>query len=179
MKFYKVTWRELEEDCFALYKKVKKYHFDCIMCISRGGLVWSRMLSDLLELPISHLTAFSYTGIHKRQNITITKNSEHKELKNQTLLVIDEIADHGKTLNEISKYLNNLGVKKLYTMAPIVRTFTKPLPDFYLKVIDEWIMYPYDMKENYRNFLKIYKTSKKSREMLLKNGFESWEIENL
>lgn len=179
MNFYKVSWRQLEENCFALYKKVKKYKFDKILCVSRGGLVWARMMSDLLELPICHLTAYSYTGIHKRKNVTIAKNSEHKELKNQTLLVIDEIADHGKTLEEICKYLKGLGVKKLYTLVPIVRTFTKPLPDFYLKVIDEWIMYPYDMKENYQSFLKIYKTPKKAKQMLQKFGFEEWEIANL
>ena len=180
MKFYKVSWKELETDCFALYKKIKKYKFDRILCVSRGGLVWARMFSDLLgNLPISHLTAVSYTGIHKQKNVEITELPEHKKLNNQTLLVVDEIADHGKTFAKVKEYLRTLKIKKYYTLAPIIRTYIKPRPDFYLKIIDDWIIYPYELKETYKAFLKIYKTKEKALKMLLKNGFKEDNFKGL
>ncbi|MFH0979426.1 MAG: phosphoribosyltransferase family protein [Candidatus Roizmanbacteria bacterium] len=179
MKFYKVSWEELEEDCFAFYKKIKKYKFDRILCISRGGLVWSRMFSDLLSLPISHLTAISYSGIHEQKDVKIKDLPDKDIFKNQTLLVVDEIADHGKTFAKVKEYLQSIKVKKYYTLAPIIRTYTKPRPDFYLDIIDEWIIYPYELRETYEAFLKIYKTSKKAKEMLLKNGFKKYSLRSL
>src|SRR3989344_1317408 len=98
MKFYKVSWEELNQDCLDLYKKIKHLKFDRILCISRGGLVWARMFSDLLNIPVSHITAISYSGIHQRKDVKITEFPKHENLKNQILLVVDEIGDHGKTL---------------------------------------------------------------------------------
>jgi len=92
MNFYKVSWEELEEDCLQLAKKLKGYKFDRILCISRGGLVWARMFSDLLDnLPISHLTIISYKTIHQQEDVKITELPT-KDFKNEAtafLSVVD------------------------------------------------------------------------------------------
>lgn len=178
LKFYKVTWSELEQDCIDLSKKIKKIDFDRILCISRGGLVWARMFSDLLKLPVSHLTATSYTGIHEQKDVKITELPAQEHLENQTLLVVDEIADHGKTFKAISDHLKTVKIKKFYTLAPIIRTYTNPKPDFYLKVIDEWIVYPYELRETYEAFIKIF-----GKEVAIKKmeevGFSTSDISGL
>jgi len=170
MKFYKVSWEELEKDCYLLNKKLKKYKFDRILCISRGGLVWSRMFSDLLKLPISHLTVESYQDLKQQKETKITETPA--KLKNESLLVIDEISDTGATYKVVMDYLRSLKITNFKTLAPIVRTYTKPLPDFYIKVIDDWIIYPYERQETYEAFLKIFKTKKEAKTMLVKNGFK-------
>lgn len=179
MKFYKVSWDELNRDCLELYEKIKQIKFDRILCISRGGLVWARMFSDLLSLPVSHITAISFTGIHQRKNVKITELPNHENLKNQILLVIDEIGDYGKTLAATIEFLNEIKIKKFYSLAPIIRTYTDPKPDFYLKVIDEWIIFPYELKETYAAFLKIFKTPEEAKKKLLQNGFKPAEIKYL
>jgi len=179
MNFYKVSWEELEEDCLQLAKKLKGYKFDRILCISRGGLVWARMFSDLLDnLPISHLTIISYKTIHQQEDVKITELPT-KDFKNETLLVVDEIADHGATFQKVRDYLKTLKIKKYYTLAPIIRSFTQPRPDFYLKIIDEWIIYPYEIKETYEAFLKIYRTKEKAKKMLLKYSFRKELLQNI
>lgn len=179
MKFYKVSWEELNRDCLELYRKIKDIKFDRILCISRGGLVWSRMFSDLLTIPVSHLTTISYTGIHERKDVKITEYPNQENLKNKTLLVVDEIADHGKTFQKINEFLSEIGIKKHYTLAPIIRKFTNPKPDFYLKIKNEWIIYPYELRETYEAFLKIYKTPEKAKQMLQKQHFNESEINYL
>ncbi len=175
MKFYKVSWDELEQDCFELYKKIKKYKFDRILCISRGGLVWARMFSDLLgNLPISHLTVVSYQDLKQQKEVKITETPT--TLKNERLLVVDEIDDTGKTLKIIQDYLRSLNIKKYFTLAPIIRSFSNPKPDFYLKTIDDWIIYPYEIKETYKAFLKIFKNKEKTKKMLVKYGFEKKQV---
>jgi len=148
MQFYKVTWQQLEDDCISLTKKIEKVHIDRILCISRGGLVWSRMFSDLLgNVPVSHLTATSYTGIHQRKEVKISDLPDEKFIINQSLLIVDEIADHGNTFKKIKEYLHKFKNTKYYTLAPIIRSYTDPKPDFYLRIIDDWVIYPYEIRE--------------------------------
>ena len=154
MKYYKVSWEELEKDCFELAKKLKNHKFDRILCISRGGLVWARMFSDLLSLPVSHLTVVSYQDLKQQKETKITETPNN--LKNQRFLVIDEIVDTGKTLKVVIDYLKSLKLNRFSTLAPIVRSFSKPLPDFYLKIIDEWVIFPYEFKETVNAFVKIF-----------------------
>lgn len=178
MKFYKLSWEELVEDCFILAKKLKKYRFDRILCISRGGLVWARMFSDLLgNIPVSHLTVVSYQDLKQQKEVKITETP--KELKNEKHLVVDEIVDTGKTLKIIQDYLRSLNLKEYYTLAPIIRTYTNPRPDFFLNIIDDWIIYPYEIKETYGAFLKIFKTKKKAKTMLIKYKFPEKQVNEL
>jgi len=100
MKFYKLSWQELQADCYKLAKKLKKQKFDRILCISRGGLVWARMFSDLLNLPVSHLTVVSYQDLKQQKETKITEVPA--TLENQNMLVVDEIADTGVSLKGIS-----------------------------------------------------------------------------
>ena len=109
-----------------------------------------------------------YTRFSKETKITETP----AKLKNESLLVIDEISDTGATYKVVIDYLRSLNITNFKTLAPIVRTLTKPLPDFYLKVIDDWIIYPYERQETYEAFLNLYKTPKIAKAMLIKNGFK-------
>ena len=52
IKFLKVTWNDFEDDCIELSKKIKDIKIHKIIAISRGGLVASRILSDLLTIKI-------------------------------------------------------------------------------------------------------------------------------
>ena len=85
MTYYKLSWKELNQDCLELYKRTKHIKFDRILCISRGGLVWARILSDLLDLPISHLTVSSYQDLKQQKETKITETP--KNLKNQKNMI--------------------------------------------------------------------------------------------
>src|SRR3989338_3029997 len=174
MRFYKVSWDELNRDCLKLYNKIKHLKIDRILCISRGGLVWARMFSDLLNIPVSHLTAISYTGIHQRKDVKITELPNHGYLKNQVLLVVDEIGDHGKTLAAVNKFLKSIKIKKFYSLSPIIREYTDPKPDFYLHIKKEWIIFPYIIVYNaglmVKNiFFGAEKSGKKLHALLFEN----------
>lgn len=178
MKYYKVSWPELENDCFKLAKKLEKNKFDRILCISRGGLVWARMLSDLLNnLPISHLTVESYKDLKQQKTAKITETP--LKLKNEILLLVDEISDTGKTLKLVIDYLQSIKITNFKTLAPIIRSFTKPQPDYYLKIINEWVVFPYEGRETAQTFLKNFKSKEKARKKMLEVGFKNWEINEI
>jgi len=156
MKFYKLTWNQLEKDCYKLGERIKDKKIDRILCISRGGLVCSRIFSDILDnLPISHLTVSSYQDLKQQKETKITETPTN--IKDEVLLVVDEIADSGKTVKIIDEYLRSLKITKFYTLAPYIRSFTNPKPDFYLKVIDDWIIFPYEVRETEKALKKLKK----------------------
>ncbi|MGB9609300.1 MAG: phosphoribosyltransferase [Minisyncoccia bacterium] len=164
MKFYKLTWNQFYKDCLLLAKKIKNSNekINRIIAISRGGLVPARILSDFLQLPISNMVISSYKNLKQLKEPEIIEVT-NINLKNQTVLIIDEVSDTGKTFQRALKYFKNQLTKKIYTASPYIKPKTSFIPDFYLKKIDAWIVFPYDLQETYKAFLKEEKDEKKPK----------------
>ena len=178
MKFYKISWQQYEKECLKLAGKIKHIKFDKIVAISRGGLVVARIFSDLLSTPISHITIESYRDLKQKKHTLITETPS-TNFNHQTILIVDEIADSGRTFKRASSYFKNFLIKKVYTLAIYVKSHTKPLPHFWSKKIDAWIIFPYEIRETYDAFLKIFKSKEKTRMKLSEIGFKKWEIESI
>jgi len=75
---------------------------------------------------------------------------------------VDDVSDTGKTFIRGMAYLKELGAESVSTASPLIKPWTKYVPDFYVKEIDEWIVFPYDMRETVEaiqtNLLKDGKT---------------------
>ncbi|MCX8163633.1 MAG: phosphoribosyltransferase family protein, partial [Candidatus Micrarchaeota archaeon] len=52
MKFLRLDWKDIEVLCYKLSKKIKKENFkpDLLVGLARGGLVPTRILSDILNI---------------------------------------------------------------------------------------------------------------------------------
>lgn len=175
MIFHKISWKDYHKACIDLAKQVKKLKIDKIIAISRGGLLPARILSDLLTIPISHITIESYQSLKKKKYLTIT-DVPSISFNGQTILIVDEIADTGRTFKRAISYFKNFRVKKIYTLAPYMKPHTKYVPDFWGKKIDAWIIFPYELKETQQAFLKLFKTKDKARKKLIEVGFLNWEL---
>lgn len=177
MKFHKLSWQDLYQDCLFLGEKIlrEKVNFTRIVAISRGGLIPARILSDFLQLPISNIVISSYKNLKQLKEPEIIEVGNFN-LKNQTILIVDEVSDTGKTFKRALKYFQNQPLKKIFTACPYIKPKTNFIPDFYLKVIDAWIVFPYDLRETYTAFLKQEKNKNKAIKKLKEVGFEDGEI---
>lgn len=179
MRYVKISWEKLEKDCIKLSKKIEKSHrIDRIVCISRGGLPWARVMSDLLKLPVAHLAVDSYLDLKKVKKPVITESPKDIP-KKENWLVVDDISDTGDTLHLVVDHLKKYPSKTIYTMTPYIKPKTRFIPDFYAESIDAWVIFPYEIRETYEAFLKIYKTKKEAIEMLKKSGMKEWEFEGI
>jgi hypoxanthine phosphoribosyltransferase len=176
LRFEKVSWDQYQRICFSLAKAVNKKRIDYIVAISRGGLIASRILSDILNLPISHITIISYQDLKQQKEIRITETPS-RLFDNQTILLVDEIADSGKTFKRALEYFRKFKNCTIYTLALYVKPHTTPVPDFWAKKTDAWVIFPYELQETYQAFKKLYKS--KAKEKLLEVGFKKWEIQSL
>jgi hypoxanthine phosphoribosyltransferase len=178
IKFHKLSWVQFERDCLELFKKkVKGTHIDRIVSISRGGTVPSRIFSDLLgTIAISHITISSYKDMHKVDKPIVTEEPR-TDFKDQTILIIDEVSDTGATFELAVEHLKKHNPKKIYTLSPYIKPKTTFKPDFWIKNIDAWIIFPYDVSETTEGFVKMFGDLEHAKAKLLEVGFEPWEIE--
>lgn len=176
IKFHKISWKQLEKDCLRLAKKLKTIKIDKIIAISRGGVVWARVLSDLLATKVSHITIESYQDFKAQKDPIITEYP-FQPLNHDCVLLVDEISDTGKTFVHALSYFKKQNIKKIYTLSPYIKSHTKPQPDFWLHSIDAWIIYPYELRETYDSFKKMFK--EKAKDKMLEVGFEKWEIDRI
>lgn len=173
MKYKKISWQELIKDCTVLARKIKKGEVDEIIAISRGGSVIGRIFSDLLSLPMNHIALASYVDFVQQREPQII-GFLTKQYNRERVLLIDDLSDTGKTFQQAVRYLNTKNIKKIYTLAPYIKPHTTFFPDYYLRNIDAWIIFPYELHETRVVFEKQYGKSAKNK--LKKVGFSPWEI---
>lgn len=175
-RFEKVRWDQYEKDCLKVVQSFKKISLDKIVAISRGGLVAARILSDLLSVSISHITISSYKDLRQKKEAIIDEFPS-RPFKNETILLVDEICDTGKTFERAISYFKSLQPKKIYTLALYLKPKSHFVPDFWVKKTDAWVIFPYELRETYQAFIKLYKS--KAKQKLIEVGFKKWEIAEL
>jgi len=180
MRFYKLSWINFYKDCLLLGRKIKNANekINRIIAISRGGLIPARILSDFLQLPISNIVISSYSNLKQLKEPEIIEVT-NIDLKDQSILIVDEVSDTGKTFIRALKYFQQKPVKKIITAAPYLKPKSQFIPNFFQKTIDAWIVFPYDLFETYEAFLKEEKNKEKALEKMKKIGFSSFELDFL
>lgn len=144
------TWNQLGHLAFKLGKQInyqgKKY--DRIVVIAKGGLTWSRVLADYLNIPtIDSIQVKLYRGIGK----TFKKPQILQELKGditgERILLFDDVADSGQTIEFVEKLLYKLGAKSVDTSALFYKPSSKKIPDFFDHQTEAWIVFPHELRE--------------------------------
>lgn len=175
MEFIKISWEKLYKDCVALSKKAAEAHADEIVAISRGGVVMGRLLSDFLSLPMSNISMQSYIGTMQTKEPEIVAGLT-KDISHKTILLIDDVADTGKTFKKAVPYLESLGAKKVYAVAPYIKPHAIFFPDFWVEKTASWIVFPYEVWEVQEEMTNMFKSKEKARQTLLELGAEEWEL---
>lgn len=114
-------WLDFERDALKIAAKLKPMatmkHWSGIYAIPRGGLVLGVRLSHELGIPL-----FS---------------SESYVLTNPHIIVVDEIADTGKTLRIFRENLNPIVTLWKHVDCPL-------MPDIYLHENRDWVVFPWE-----------------------------------
>ena len=121
MKHKMVTWKEVDNavDFFIDAYNTQNLNCEFILGIPRGGLVLATMLSYRLDLPL-HLVS--------------------EPIRDNKVLVVDDIADTGQTLERV---LKNLSRSITFTMHHHRQSVVTPHAWLHEKT-DEWIVYPWE-----------------------------------
>ncbi len=137
-----VSWDEVQNLCRKLAVRIHTERPDLsrILAITRGGLFPAGILARELNIKLIETVGIeSYNGMDQQNDVVILKEFNQRFAEN--VLVVDDLADTGRTLKELKKTL----------VKPVVVTlFTKPQGsvdvDYYGEEVpqDTWVRFPWD-----------------------------------
>jgi hypoxanthine phosphoribosyltransferase len=147
----KPSYEEIHNACKEIALKVQGSNLPItrIGGVSRGGLLPAVILSHLLKLPLILIDYSSLEGKGDDKN----HHNVLPELKPEggALLIVDDICDSGKTLNELVFHYTRCNITT-YTAALYYKTHdSQPMiPDFVWRTIPHdsgWVIFPYERDE--------------------------------
>ncbi len=154
MKDLYISWDEyhrlIEQLSLAIYES--SWHFDCLLCLARGGLRVGDVVSRIYDLPLAILAASSYREAAGRaqgaldigEYITMTTDSLSGHL-----LLVDDLVDSGITLNRVVDHLKQRyrGLEEIRTAVIWYKACSSFKPDYYVEYLptNPWIHQPFEV----------------------------------
>ena len=140
-------WLEFGEAARYLAADIVQSEFapDYVIAIARGGLLLAGALAYALGVKnCGSLNVEFYTGVNERlpMPVIIPPLLDQQSLAGQRILLVDDVADSGRTLALVADILKDVGVE-----VRSVVLYTKPgsmyRPDYVWRNTARWILFPW------------------------------------
>ena len=166
-KFEAPTWNQIYQMLLNLADKIRKNGFkpDIIVGVSRGGWPPARVLSDLLDNPnLANVRAEFYIGVAETKGEPVLTQPVSMNVEDKKVLVVDEVADTGKSLKLVKEHLLNSGASEVKIATVYYKPWSIVKPDYYEKESSLWIVFPWEVKETIKKIVKKCREKKLSIE---------------
>jgi len=157
-KFKFLSWYEIEEACFTIYRKMKRDNYvpDSIIFLLRGGVVPARIFADyfgiVLDFFALDVKLYDKIGVRKEEPI-IRYDFKDSDLDGKKVLILDDIWESGKTMKAV---LNKFKGKDITTATLYWKENAPEKPNYYAEVAEKgkWLVYPWEMHEFKKKWVK-------------------------
>lgn len=138
MKQY-YSYEEFKKDTLTLLKSIKNFEPQAVVGVARGGLTLSHALAEGMSIrEVQTLRTELYDGSEKRHELTLYGVCEFSEKKR--VLVVDDIADSGETLECVMGHLErNFPEVEFKSLALFYKKTSSYEPHFWVNEATEWI----------------------------------------
>jgi uncharacterized protein len=150
------TWSQIYDCLLALAQKIQlsSYKPDVVVAVCRGGLIPARILVDLLEARLlATIQIEFYIGLGETKEQPTLKQALALPVAGKRVLLVDDIADSGKSLQYAINYLTEQGAVEIKTATIYYKAQSITVPDFYEKETDCWVVFPWEAKETLRKIV--------------------------
>ena len=157
LEFEVPTWNQIYNMLLNLAEKIRKAKFkpDIIVGVSRGGWPPARVLSDLLDNPnLANVRAEFYLGIAETKGDPTLTQPVSMKVEGKKVLIVDEIADTGKSLKLIKKHIIEEGAVEVKIATIYYKPWSIVKPDYYEKETSHWVVFPWEIKETIRRIIR-------------------------
>ncbi len=131
---------------------------DLLVYIERGGMVIGRLLSDYLNVKDVQSIKASYYLEDGTPSTHVKLGEFTGNLKNVSnyVLLVDDIADTGKTLEAVLNKLRDQTDKPIVVCTIAYKPHSIIKPDYYAYIVDKetWVVFEYEEEETKRAFIK-------------------------
>jgi len=177
------NWNYIYDLCRDLSLDVVEsgYEPDVVIALARGGWFAGRMLcdflgiSDLVSLKVEH-----YVGIARVADECIVRYPIAENIvRDKRVLIVDDIADTGKSLNHSINYVRDFRPAECKTGVLQLLFTSDTTPDYYAEFLEEWtwVVYPWTFIEDMIDLIsKLMAREKKDTWNIksIKAGLNHW-----
>lgn len=157
MDLLKISWEATIKYCEQLALKINESNYkpDMLVGLSRGGLVPVRIMSDVLGInEVGVLGLSFYTGMGKKLNEPKITQELAIDISGKKILLIDDVADSGRSLIAAKEYLLKKGAKEIKIATIHYKPISLFKPDYFVQTTSAWIAYPWERHEIERELRK-------------------------
>lgn len=179
-----LSWQVLGEEMFHLAQQILQSgkRFDRVVALAKGGLAFSRSLTDYLAIKdLSTMQIELYTGINETSGKPVITQNLPVSIRDQDILVFDDVVDHGVTMKLAVDYLKTQGAAEIVTSTLVCKPWSTFLPDFLAYQTDSWVIFPNESRETIGLLQKQWQEKNMSLEEICQNlakiGFPRPEVE--
>jgi hypoxanthine phosphoribosyltransferase len=145
MDLLRINWKTAIGYCDELATRIESKP-DIIVGISRGGLVPARILSDILDVKdVAVLGIRFYKGMGKTEEKPVITQDISVDIKGKKLLVVDDVADSGRSLVFAREHLKDAKEVRCATLH--YKPVSEYKPDYFVSTTTAWIVYPWEVHE--------------------------------
>lgn len=165
LEFEVPTWDQVYEMLLNLAEKIRKDCFepDVIVGVARGGWPPARVLSDLLGNPnLANARAEFYSGVAETKGKPTLTQPVSANVKGKKVLIVDEVADTGKSLILVKEHIVEQGAAEVKTVTVYCKPWSVTRPDYCEKQTSCWIVFPWEYKETVRKIVEKCRAKGKS-----------------
>lgn len=151
-----VSWKEyieLNEQLIAMVAK-SEWSFDCLLCLSRGGMRPGDFFSRVYDKPLGVLATSSYReNAGKTQGqLDISKNITGLSTLKGKVLLVDDMVDSGVTIKAVIEHLKVQFPEITEIRVAVLwhKSHSVLKPDWAVQYLDNnpWIHQPFEVYDN-------------------------------
>ncbi len=157
-KFMVLSWSRLFGDVVRLCRAIREDGFrpDVIVAVARGGWVVGRIVSDILGVSdVASLGVRFYEEVGKASKRPVVTQPLNVDVSGREVLIVDEVVDSGSTLSLAKRHVEGLEPRVVKTAAPYVKPWSRVRPDYYVAVVDKWVVFPYEARETLESIVRL------------------------
>ena len=154
-----VSWAQVVRLARRLAFQIRASDFapDLIVAIARGGYVPARLLADYLGvMALTGVRIVHYAAGARRQRRARLVEPLRVAVRGQRVLVVDDVADSGKTYRVACRHIARAGPDAIRTAALHYKVQSRFVPDYYAETLTawRWINYPWARIEDIVGFIE-------------------------
>jgi hypothetical protein len=169
MEILAITWDEIQTSLLQLADKITEsgYKPEMIVGIARGGWVVARILSDLLNVSdLASIKIEFYRNIDEHERTPQITQPISESPKGKSVLIADDVADTGESLLLARSHVLAQGARETRIATVHLKPWSKVVPEYYVNRTENWLMYPWEVRETLEHLIRIWREETASTEEL-------------
>jgi hypothetical protein len=148
----KLGWKEIEKDCASLARQLSNQKFDVTVAITKGGLIPAVILvnkflgkTNIITLQLEEISKEREANYHATE-VRVVSELNLYPINNKRVLIIDDVADTGKSLSKAIEIVKSKSPKKITTAVLHHKPRSQVTPQYKARTVpnNTWIVYPWE-----------------------------------